>query len=938
MQLQISVPLHFAAEFVLLVVTVGAMFEALRTRSAQRNRFAWLQALGFGVLAAAQILHGSRILDADTDRALAVTRALGYALLLFGARPSLVIDARAAPAILVAGGVAPSWFVVPAALAALVAVRGAAVHRTDQDPATFAFAGAFAAFAAAEAATAAGGTHGGNWLIAAHSLRAAAAFLLARWLWTSIVRSIRLRFVAAFIAGLVVLILVISTALTQVIANNVANEELQRVSLSASSEAQALTPIGQRAALASSTVAQNRAVQSLVQAHNKKEMQKFVEDALKSGLFQDLDFLVIVDARGMKLATAASTPGNRSKIAPMPPQQAEAVAGSDLIACVLRLSGCPVGRPVSSGDTVDTAGPDTVVFMAAAAVPRAGGSRPAGALALGYRLDHDFVQSIARRSGSAVSILHGGEIITTTFQPDQARTGLARGVVGRTVRQTVDERGASYATQTHVGGRTYFTAFVPLRRKIDGQTVAVLAVSRAATAAAVTQRGINGILFVVALIAAAIASLIASLVGARITRPIRALTTAAVRVRGGDLHARAEVDSSDEVGALGAAFNQMTGSLDQLTGDLRRAADEEATLREQMEAIMQSMGDGLVATDSDGKVVAFNRAAERIVGHEARKALGKKIGDVLKSATATGPSAAELAMGGGGEVELAREGGGRVPVALTSAPLRDASGRPGGRVVVFRDVSREAEAERMKTEFLSNVSHELRTPLTPIKGYTEILKRKQFPRQKALGFLEGILESTSRLERIVEILVDFAAMEAGRLKARTEPVDLRAFSAELLARWKARDSAHSFVVKVPAAIPAAEADPRLLSKCVDELVDNAVKFSPSSNGRKPKVEIDADVVRHGGRRRVRLSVRDHGIGISPEQMPSIFQDFRQLDGSETRPFGGLGLGLAYARRVVEVHHGDIEVESVPGKGSTFSLLLPVAGKKAPAARKRGPAR
>jgi signal transduction histidine kinase len=238
----------------------------------------------------------------------------------------------------------------------------------------------------------------------------------------------------------------------------------------------------------------------------------------------------------------------------------------------------------------------------------------------------------------------------------------------------------------------------------------------------------------------------------------------------------------------------------------------------------------------------------------------------------------------------------------------------------------------MKSEFLSNVSHELRTPLTPIKGYAEILKRKTFPRAKAVTFLDGILESTTRLERIVEILVDFAAMEAGRLRPRTEPVDLRRFTEDIVSRWKRRDAAHAFEIDVPAMLPRANADPKLLAKAVDELIDNAVKFSPPNGTRKPKVTVEATVGGRGRARRVSLSVSDRGIGIPSEQVPRLFQDFRQLDGSETRTFGGLGLGLSYAKRVVDVHHGTIEVESAPGKGSTFRVWLPAADGKTRAAR------
>ena len=167
-----------------------------------------------------------------------------------------------------------------------------------------------------------------------------------------------------------------------------------------------------------------------------------------------------------------------------------------------------------------------------------------------------------------------------------------------------------------------------------------------------------------------------------------------------------------------------------------------------------------------------------MLARRAEDVVGQQLGDVLKGVDATGGPLADAALAGNGIgiTAMVESGDGRhVPVAVTGAPLRDAVGETVGRVVVLRDTSREHEAERMKSEFLANVSHELRTPLTPIKGYTEILRRKQFPRKKAETFLDGIMESTKRLERIVEILVDFAAMEAGRLKPHLEPIDLKTF-------------------------------------------------------------------------------------------------------------------------------------------------------------------
>ncbi|TMK19790.1 MAG: cell wall metabolism sensor histidine kinase WalK [Actinobacteria bacterium] len=455
----------------------------------------------------------------------------------------------------------------------------------------------------------------------------------------------------------------------------------------------------------------------------------------------------------------------------------------------------------------------------------------------------------------------------------------------------------------------------------------MMALSRPAGLLAASQRAINRVLFLVTLAAAALAAALAWLLSGRVTGPISALTRAARQVRSGDLHARATIEVPDEVGTLGEAFNDMADSLIRMTGDLREAAEEEANLRVRIESVMQSIGDALVATDGKGDVVAVNRAAETMFGRSDGTIVGKHLSEVLKGADAEGRTLADLALGGNGasvQAMVVSADGRHLPIALSGSPLRDASGQTVGRVVLLRDVTREQEAERMKSEFLSNVSHELRTPLTPIKGYTEILLRKRFPRDKTEAFLDGIAQSTKRLERIVEILVDFAALEAGRLKPRVQPVDVRAFTAGVVDRWKGMSDRHKIVRKVPAGLPPVLGDERLLRKLIDELMDNAIKFSPAGG----TIEISANAVAATGRRRgisgVRITVRDPGIGIEESQMGRLFQDFRQLDGSETRSFGGLGLGLSYARRVAQAHHGDITATSQAGRGSEFSLLLPAA--------------
>jgi PAS domain S-box-containing protein len=545
---------------------------------------------------------------------------------------------------------------------------------------------------------------------------------------------------------------------------------------------------------------------------------------------------------------------------------------------------------------------------------------------VGFDLDRELLLNLAVGAEAGITVLKGGEIVSTTYQDPRDAMGLTRGTLQASVRRAVEEEGGILRTTSSAGGERSFTVYAPITSQDGTQVVGVLAVSRPAVLLADAQRTINRTLFLIVLAASAIAAVLAWVLSGSVTRPIRALTRAARQVRGGDLDVRATVDVADEVGTLGAAFNEMAQSLKNMTDDLRGAADEEANLRARMEAIMQSMGDPLVATDTGGTVVAFNRAAETMLARKADDVVGQRLSEVLKGVDSNGGPLADAALAGNGIgiTAMVESGDGRhVPVAVTGAPLRDAVGETVGRVVVLRDTSREHEAERMKSEFLANVSHELRTPLTPIKGYTEILRRKQFPRKKAETFLDGIMESTKRLERIVEILVDFAAMEAGRLKPRLEPIDLKTFLGTMVDAWKTRATSRRFIRKVPGDLPPVLGDERLLRKCLDELLDNAVKFSPDGGD----IEIEAEPAIVAGKRRpagVRILIRDRGIGIEASKMGSLFQDFRQGDGSETRTFGGLGLGLSYARRIVLAHRGEITATSEPGRGSVFAMTLPMA--------------
>jgi signal transduction histidine kinase len=274
----------------------------------------------------------------------------------------------------------------------------------------------------------------------------------------------------------------------------------------------------------------------------------------------------------------------------------------------------------------------------------------------------------------------------------------------------------------------------------------------------------------------------------------------------------------------------------------------------------------------------------------------------------------------------AGEGRADVPVVISASPLRSGAGRLNGAVFVIRDMRREREIDQMKTEFIANVSHELRTPLTPIKGYGDLLATRSLDGERVQRFGSEIAIAARQLERIVDQLVQFATIAAGRLRLATEPVPAGELVDAAMARWNDRlDERHGLTKRVVASLPAIQVDRRTMDMALDELIDNAVKYSPDGG----RIRLSAAGGENGHTGWVTVTVQDDGVGVPPDRVESIFDDFSQGDGSATRRFGGLGLGLALVSRVVRAHGGELSCESRPGRGTKMSMRLPVA-ESAPA--------
>jgi signal transduction histidine kinase len=289
---------------------------------------------------------------------------------------------------------------------------------------------------------------------------------------------------------------------------------------------------------------------------------------------------------------------------------------------------------------------------------------------------------------------------------------------------------------------------------------------------------------------------------------------------------------------------------------------------------------------------------------------------VLTAEDAEGRSALRGASRRTVDAELVVDGGERTPVRVGVSQLADGQ----GRVVVLSDRTREYEVDRMKTEFLANISHELRTPLTPIRGYAEMIARRpELSRKQVETFLEEILHSTGRMSRAVELLVDVAALEGGRVVPQHTRVTARSFVDERVETWKGRypDRAADFKRRVATKLPPLGIDRHWVARALDEFADNAVKYTEPGTA----ITVTASAV-DGDASVVRLTVKDAGPGFDPQRAAELVGDFSQADASETRRVGGLGLGLGFVTRVAERFGLQLSIDTEPGKGSEFALLVP----------------
>lgn len=392
------------------------------------------------------------------------------------------------------------------------------------------------------------------------------------------------------------------------------------------------------------------------------------------------------------------------------------------------------------------------------------------------------------------------------------------------------------------------------------------------------------------------------------SRRLQHIVDVAARIERGDLRARVDDFSSDEIGRVAAAIDKTAGQIERSFAAVRSS-------QHQLETLLNSMQDAVIAVSADGLVRWANHPMDQLVPQRPR--LNAPVVETIRDPDfLAAVQAATLSK----EVTTARATSvvpGRA-FDVTAAPLPD-----GGVVAVLRDLTETERVEKTRRDFIANVSHELRTPLTSIQGYTETLLDSG-PENPGSGreFLEIIRKNAVRMSRLTEDLLTLARVESGETRFEREPVA----PLELLndAEESFREIARGQGIELRIvdglgpveSLPQVLADREAIHQVFANLIDNAMKYGRSGG----RIELGARAVERG----IEFYVRDFGAGISSEHVPRLFERFYRVDKARSRESGGTGLGLAIAKHIMRAHAGSIHAESEMARGSTFLFTLPTA--------------
>ncbi len=409
-----------------------------------------------------------------------------------------------------------------------------------------------------------------------------------------------------------------------------------------------------------------------------------------------------------------------------------------------------------------------------------------------------------------------------------------------------------------------------------------------------------------------------------LTAPIRRVALAAGQLAQGDYRQRApEVWRQDEVGEMARSFNTMAETVERTVDELRRQRDT-------LSAIQESIVEGLVVLDAQGREMYRNRALGELTGMTDAETLGRPLREILDQQAdyffedRKGYEALMAAIrdvgNGPTTVEAVMKNPRRRVLSATVFPIH-VEGRETMAGLLLRDVTQEREMENRRDTFVAIASHELRTPLTTIVGFSELLLQRDPSEAKRKEWLQRIYTDSRRIMDVINDVLDVSRIQTGTLSFTPEPVVLTQVIEDALAAITPITEVHQFAVEVGPDIPELVTDRLKLLQVLVNLLSNAVKYSP--RGGPVTVAARLDLVHQ----EVVVSVADRGIGIAPEDMGRLFSSFERISRPETVAVRGTGLGLYIVKGLVELLGGRVWAESQLNHGSVFYFTVPISPKQ-----------
>ncbi|MCM3783200.1 cell wall metabolism sensor histidine kinase WalK [Neobacillus mesonae] len=397
-----------------------------------------------------------------------------------------------------------------------------------------------------------------------------------------------------------------------------------------------------------------------------------------------------------------------------------------------------------------------------------------------------------------------------------------------------------------------------------------------------------------------------------LTQPIEHITKVANRISGLDYDARVELTRNDEIGQLGKAIN---GMADSLQSQLKMIRDNE----DLVQSVMSNMTGGILMIDANQNIAVLNKESHRMLGLHPNRVTGKPYHELKRHYELTKIVETSILQRNKVHEEVRIYSPDEIIVRIDGVPMYENDGSYRGMLFLLQDITAIRRLENMRSEFVANVSHELKTPVAAVKGFAEtLLSGGVKDEETTKSFLQIIYDEGDRLNRLIGDILELSKIESKRAPLECSPVHLLPFF-EMI-EGTLSNAAEKKQIRLLLDVPEElfiEADEDKLKQIFLNLVSNGINYTLEGGRVKITASISKD------EENVVFQVSDSGIGIPKNDLPRVFERFYRVDKGRSRNSGGTGLGLSIVKHLVELHHGQLAVESELGTGTTFTVTLPI---------------